>query len=144
MERVLRGLSALVDWTSRRQAAAAKSTGEAEVVAGSECMGGAMPLAAAASDIFGYTIPFELDTDSDSARVTFENGYSRKLRYLRKHQRISISFVADALKAVMGNVTRADSKDNNADIHTKPLSAILFNKHKADLGVTRCDSAAQP
>ena len=139
------GTQALVDWTSRRQAAAAKSTGEAEVVAGSECMGGAMPLAAAASDIFGETIPFELDTDSDSdsARVTFENGYSCKLRYLRKNQRISIAFVC-VLEAIMGNVTRVDSKDNNADIHTKPLSAILFNEHKADLGVKWCDSAAQP
>jgi hypothetical protein len=137
------GTKALVDWTSRRQAAAAKSTGEAEVVAGSECMGGTMPLAAAASDIFGYQIAFELDTDSDSARATFENGYSRKLRYIRKNQRVSIAFVADALKAIMGKVFRVDSKDNNSDIHTKPLSAVLFGRHKADLGVTRCDAAGQ-
>ena len=83
--------------------------------------------AAAASDIFGYAIPFELDTGSDSARVTFENGCFCKLHYLRKNQRISIAFVTDAFKAIMSNVTRVDSKDNNAD-----------------LGVTWCDSAAQP
>ena len=76
--------------------------------------------------------------------MTFENGYSRKPRYLRKNQRISIAFVTDALKAIMTNVTRVDPKGNNADIHTKPLSTILFNKHKADLGVKWCDSAAQP
>ena len=132
------GTKALLDWSSRRQQAVAKSTGEAEVVAGAETMTSTMASVATAEFIFGHAVGYSLASDSESACANFLAGYSRKLRYLRKYQKISLGLISDALHAMGATVSPVRSGENNSDIHTKPLARVLFQRHKADMGVAAC------
>eukprot|EP00931_Biecheleriopsis_adriatica_P065039 TRINITY_DN3965_c1_g1_i1.p1 TRINITY_DN3965_c1_g1~~TRINITY_DN3965_c1_g1_i1.p1 ORF type:complete len:1301 (-),score=320.83 TRINITY_DN3965_c1_g1_i1:1146-5048(-) len=128
---------ALLDSRSQRQDNTAKSTPEAEAVAGANCLQQATPLLAAAEEMFGSSLPLDLLTDNDAARAAFQQGYSRKLRYLKKHQRVSLGFVRDLMEK-LGLVGRIDSDKNNSDVHTKPLSKVSFQKHCDDMGVKDC------
>ena len=131
----------LLDWASRRQAATARSTAEAEVIAAADCMQAALPIQAVCEDGFGHAISMIVYTDSDNARSAFVNGYSRRLRYLRKYQRICLGFAHDSLEASGGKVERVDTGENNSDLHTKPLARTLFGKHRAAMGVRDCSEA---
>ena len=122
------GMCALVDWASRRQAATARSTGEAEVVAGADCVQSTFPIAAVLQEFVSQQLPSQLCTDSNSARTAFVNGYSRKLRYIKKNQRVCLGFVTDSLERTGGEAVRVDSGDNTADMHTKPLTRVAFTK----------------
>ena len=129
--------NALVDWSSKRQQAAERSTGGSEHVAGADCVQSTLPLLSATEQVFQQKLLYTLHTDSDSARSSFQSGYSRKLRYLKKNQRVSVAFVADALAQIGGRVAREDSERNSADLHTKPLERVLFHRHRAFMGVTQ-------
>ena len=129
------GMCALVDWASKRQAATARSTGEAEVVAGADCVQSTFPMAAVLEESVSQQLPFQLCTDSNSVRTAFVNGYSRKLRYIKKNQRVCLGFASDSLERTGGEAARADSGDNTADMHTKPLPRVAFTKLRSEMGV---------
>ena len=128
---------ALLDSRSQRQDNTAKSTPEAEAVAGANCLQQSLPLLAAAEEMFNQSMPLDLLTDNDAARAAFNQGYSRKLRYLKKHQRVSLGFVKDVLDR-FGFTGRVDSDRNNSDLHTKHLNKILFQRHCDDMGIRDC------
>ena len=110
----------------RRQAATARSTGEAEVVAGADCVQSTFPIASVLEEFECQQLPFQLCTDSNSARTAFVNGYSRKLRYIKKNQRICLGFVSDSLERTGGEAVRVDSGDNTDDMHTRNLCQELL------------------
>ena len=118
----------LVDWASRRQVATARSTGEAEVVAGADCLQSTAPLAAVLERFFQQLIPYQLRTDSDAARNAILNGYSRKLRYMTKNQGICLSFVSHGLTHIGGDIFPAD-------LHSKPLLRVAFQKFRTSKGI---------
>ena len=127
---------ALIDWASRRQQSTAKSTGEAETVAGAECLQSFLPILDVVETVVGSPVPCALLTDSDAARAAMKNGYSRKMRYLKKTQRICLGFIGDAIQEAC-TVERVDTDDNDADVHTKPLARQAFHKFRSQMGV--CD-----
>ena len=81
---------------------------------------------------------FQVHVDNDAANVSFTQGYSRKLRYMRKHQRVSLGFIKDGLDGTGGEVLRVDTDKNNSDLHTKPLGRVAFEKHREAMGVVQC------
>ena len=91
--------------------------------------------AAVLEEVVCQQLPFQLCTDSNSARTAFVNGYSRKLRYIKKNQRICLGFVSDSLERTGGEAVRVDSGDNTADMHTKPLPRLAFTKLRNEMGV---------
>ena len=64
--------------------------------------------------------PPSLLTDYDAARAAMKNGYSHKMRYLKKTQRICLGFIGDAFQEAC-TVERVETDDNDADLHPKPL-----------------------
>ena len=94
-----------------------------------------LPIINTAETLFKQTLPFTLHSDSNSAIAAFKSGYSRKMRHLKKNQRVSVAFVADSMDEIEGKVVREDSEHNNADLHTKALDRILYQRHREALGV---------
>ncbi len=77
----------------------------------------------------------KLHTDSESAESNFKSGYSRKLRYLRKHQRVSLGFIGGEVSSGNVEVLRTPTDTNNTDIHTKPLDRVKFRRHAEAMGM---------
>ena len=63
---------ALIDWASRRQQSTAKSTGEADTVAGAECLQSLLPILDVVESVVGSPVPCALLTDSDAARAAMK------------------------------------------------------------------------
>ena len=57
------------------------------------------------------------------------------MRHLRKHQRISIAFIKEALEQLKTTATRVATSENTADIFTKALPKRLFVQHIESMGM---------
>ena len=125
----------MLDWSSRRQQAVARSTGEAEVVAGGDALQHLLGYRSTIEYMFNRRLGSKVWADSESARLSYNHGYSRKMRRLRKHQRVSVAFIKEALKQLGTKAARVDTADNPADIFTKPLPKSPFLKHMLGLGM---------
>ena len=129
------GAVALLGWSSRRQQAVARSTGEAEVVAGGDALQYMLGYHPTIEHMFNRRLGSKVWTDSESARLSYNLGYSRKMRHLRKHHRVSVAFIKEALEQLGTKAARVDAADNPADIFTKPLPKSPFLKHVLGLGM---------
>jgi len=132
-------LLALLDWGSKRQGRASASTAEAELVALADAMmRSALPLASLLEQIFGVPrVIIRQLTDSEACRLAVKKGSSGALRYIRKHQFISLSVVSDFFAPETGNeLGRVDSNDNHSDFMTKGLPRPVHEKHSAAVGMT--------
>ena len=90
-------------------------------------------------DIFHRSVRINIIwIDNDAAKTSFQEGYSRKLRYVRKHQRVSLGFIKDSRENSDIELHRVDSGDNCGDVHTKPLERVAFQKHRTTMGVEEC------
>ena len=125
----------LLDWSSRRQQAVSRSTAEAEIVAGGDCLQYATGYHDVLERLFHAALPVQMWTDYEAARLAYTNGYSRKLRHMRKHQRVSAAFVKEGLDKLKAPVGRIDSACNTADMFTKPLPRGTFEDHVTSLGL---------
>jgi hypothetical protein len=85
--------------------------------------------------IFNRKLGSKVWTDSESVRLSYNLGYSRKMRHLRKHQRVSVAFIKEALEQLGTKAARVDTADSPADIFTKPLPKSPFLKHVLGLGM---------
>lgn len=111
-----------LDWHSRTQQATTRSTPEAEVVA---LDGGTFGSAAALSTFWEAIVRHEFKTDSytdnEGGRCAVKKGSSKKLAYLRKHQRVSIGALAEFYRCPNNQLKRTPSNNNPVDVLTKPL-----------------------
>ena len=130
----------MLDWSSRRQQAVARSTGEAEVVAGGDALQYMLELHVTLENVFNRALAARVWTDSEAARLAYNLGYSRRMRHLRKHQRISIAFIKEALEQLKTNATRVATTENTADIFTKALPKKLFAQHVEAMGMHLCSA----
>jgi hypothetical protein len=133
------GTNCTMDWGAFRQKATAKSTGEAEIVGFDDglCRSGLI-VAGLWEEALGRPVLLRVRCDSDACMLAIKNGISAKMRYIRKHQRISIGFLHDAMDEAVHDdreTVRVDSADNIADMFTKPLHAQSFCKHRLSLGI---------
>jgi len=88
------------------------SPGEIEMVAGADCVQSILPIAAVLKEFVCQQFPFQLYSDSNSARTACVNGYCKKLKYIKKNQRICVGFVGGSLERTGGEAVRADSGDS--------------------------------
>eukprot|EP00969_Alexandrium_andersonii_P252519 11159902-Alexandrium_andersonii.AAC.1 len=62
-------------------------------------------------------------------------GYSCRLRHMRKNRRVCVGFVGDALKRIGAASKRVATTDNVADIATNALQRNSFLRHRSALGL---------
>jgi hypothetical protein len=134
------GTSSLVDWSSRRQTAVAKSTAEAEIIAINDCVTkGSLPTLGFVEVLLQRIVRLLQETDSEAARHAVVNGASSALRYIRRHQRISLAMMRDVFmeETVRDSreLARKDTKAMEADLLTKHLSADCFARHRGAFGM---------
>ena len=126
----------LIDWHAKKQTVAtARSTGEAEMIAiDMATFGMCMPWVILLEGIFQRSFGWVVGSDSDAAIMAVKKGYSKKMAYLMKWQRISIS----ALKQVYFPYTEQEDDDPQLDL-TANLIKILGDLNKADLRTNAFD-----
>ena len=120
-----------VVWFSKKQTVVAQSSCEAEYVALSELVREFLWLKHLLTEL---TIPFELPflayVDNKAARELAEN----PIRHNRsKHIDIKFHFILEAVKNNYVLILPVDSKDNVADLFTKPVSTSIFEHLKQKL-----------
>ena len=124
--------NAAVTWKARQQTNVAKSSTEAEYVALSE---------AGSEAIWLRLLLKELGHPQESTCIYIDNNASNDWAHdAEKHQRTKhIDIHHHYIRELVDNkqivVLRVDSKENTADILTKPLGSVLFNKHLKGLGL---------
>ena len=119
-----------LDWYAKKQTVAtARSTGEAEMVAiDGATFNVSMPWVLLLEGVFRRSIGWVTGSDSDAAIKAVKKGYSKKMAYLMKWQRISIA----ALKQVYFPFTEEEDEDPQLDL-TANLIKVLGDVNKADL-----------
>ena len=81
-------------------------------------------------------MPIDLLTDSEACRMAVVKGSSGALRYMRKHQFVSLSLVADLFEKSTGNtIARVESAENHSDLMTKILARVLHERHCIAIGI---------
>ena len=141
------GTSAAIDWASRKQAAVARSSGEAEtkalhdairamvreeerenVEASSRAVGvnralctGGIPAMDFLEKALGMPVPLKVIVDATVCKAAAEKGTSRQMKYLSKTQCVDLFWLRDAVQNVPLEMSAVKSTDNIADILTKPL-----------------------
>ena len=84
---------------------------------------------------FGKQIDMRHLIDSEACEKAVRKGYSRKLGYLPKHQRVQLSFVHDALSGPGCFLGHVNTDLNTSDWFTKALDVTAFRRHRAGLGI---------
>ena len=135
-----------LDWFARSQTVTARSTGEAEVVAADQATFGiAYPWIILLEGLLQREIEWYASGDSSSMITGIEKGYSKKLAYLPKWQRVFLA----ALKAAYFPIPDDDEKtlndvhrlckigtdDNRADLLTKGLDHSAHWRHMLNMGM---------
>lgn len=117
----------LVDGKSKRQRCVTKSTGEAEYVAGSDTAAN-VAFWIQLMDAFGQPArrPASLYIDNASAVCMATNG---KISRATRHIDVAYHFVKQFVRQGQLRVERVGTKDQVADILTKPLSPQLHDAH---------------
>ena len=127
-----------VGWGSRTQSATALSTPDAELCGefeGTFRIG--LPLAGVAEEVLSRIVRLVLRTDNTTAVEVVRKGYSRKLSYLKKHQRIAISalwetYIAEGSPNVL---VEQPGVGMIADPLTKPLDVTVHWRHCRGIGL---------
>lgn len=128
-----------ISWASRRQSCTALSTTEAEFIAASEATKEATWLLRLLKEIDGEgtTGPVELLCDSQSAIRLVKNP---EFHQRTKHIDVRYNFIRDQQADGIVNMKFVQSKDQLADVFTKPLPTPAFERLRNDLGVIELPS----
>ena len=110
------------------------STGEAEVVAGTDCAQSIFAIAAVLKEFVCQQLFFpHMCTDSGDSGGRKAKAPTRiqlELLLSTCDQRTWVCFVSDSLERTGGEAMKVDSGDNTAAMHTKPLPSIAFTKFR--------------
>ena len=74
-------------------------------------------------------------TDNTTAEQAVRHGYSKGLRHLRKHHRVSIGLMSDIYLRGDASLGHVESGQNHGDIFTKALEVLLHEYHTRALQV---------
>ena len=124
---------------SRTQTATARSTPEAEIVSLAELVFTAgLPLQEVLFQVTEREIPMHIGTDSQATEGIVRAGSSRRLAYIRRYQRVSISSLRDVFAAWQNVLFGVRSSEIPADVLTKPLSDEEHRRGLVSLGMALC------
>ena len=136
------GTKVIIDWGSKKQGLVAHSSAEAELVALMYATNmSIIPTAQMLKMIFRQPdMIVDTGIDNNAVREVAKVGYSIKLRYVSKTQRISLARVNEIYERTVGySLSRVDTKDNTSDVFTKALDKELFEIHRSGLSVVAMD-----
>ena len=88
-------------------------------------------------DLYGYEIGLLLGTDNSTTKLDIELGFSKGMRHLRKHQRISLGLLAESLERDDAELRKIGTDESTADLFTKALGTVKFLTHRDGLGGVR-------
>lgn len=123
---------------SRLQPVAELSTGSAEYAALAIGMSEVLlPLQDLAEQMFRILVMLNVGVDNTAAEYTARSGYSKALRYMKKHHKIKTAFVQDSLQKrhKWRKVIRVASSKNRSDIQTKPLDRLKHETNRKAIHV---------
>ncbi|WVZ70672.1 LOW QUALITY PROTEIN: hypothetical protein U9M48_019315 [Paspalum notatum var. saurae] len=130
----------LVSWQSVKQQVVALSSCEAEYIAASTASTRALWLARPLGDLLGETPALELGVDSKSARAPAKNPVFHERS---KHIRVRYHFIRDCWEEGSIKARYINTKDQLADLLTKPLGRIKFLELRSTDGPTFPQTDAQ-
>lgn len=135
---------ALTGWSTKTQTGTGKSTGDNEVTAISDAVSTNMESTRCCLEqVMARTVLLIGRTDADAALGAIRKGYSRKMSYLRRTQRVSIGFLHDFWSDPHSILSKVASKSNDSDVLTKSLDKHDHWRHSWALGM-RMRAASQP
>jgi len=116
-----------VSWCSRRQPIIALSSTEAEYIAAAECCKELLYLKTLLEELQSEDIQIELNIDNQSTIALIINGVVNRRS---KHIDVKYRFVHDMIKNNIIKIKYCLTKNQKADILTKPLNRVKFEKCK--------------
>lgn len=127
---------ALLGWCVKQQTATGKSTGDCEVTAISDCIStNAESTRCCVEQVLGRPCWLVLRSDADAAIGAIHKGYSRKLSYLRRTQKVSIGYLHDFVGDEHTALVKVHTDSNDADLLTKSLEKMKHWRHTHALGL---------
>ena len=114
-------------WISKKQSTVARSTTEAETVALNFVLfEEGLPLLELFKVLFGPDVKLKVREDNEATAKVVTTGYSKKLRYLKRTQKISLSSLAEELNKDDVSLALVRSLDQKADVFTKAVAGGLW------------------
>eukprot|EP00971_Amphidinium_carterae_P059634 1179298-Amphidinium_carterae.2 len=135
-----------ITWNSKRQGGSAYATCESEIIAlNSGTREEGIPLHGLVEAIVGCSVRFVCREDNAQAISAVRRGYSKKLRHLPRIHRISIGALNEMLCGPqrVGDLEYHETSSHRADIFTKPLERIKFQKACEMLGMQLRDRSRE-
>ena len=114
-------------WISKKQSTVARSTTEAETVALNFVLfEEGLPLLELFKVLFGPDVKLKVREDNEATAKVVTTGYSKKLRYLKRTQKISLSSLAEELNKDDVSLALVRSLEQKADVFTKAVAGGLW------------------
>ena len=104
-----------------------------------DSLAAAASLAGTLEQIYNRVTPLVLGTDNSTAKLDLEVCWSKGLKHLRKHQRVSISLMNEALDKDDAFLLKSPTTENRSDLLTKALPSQTHWKHTLAFGLTMMD-----
>ena len=108
---------------SKKQTCVSHSTPEAELVAADFALRSqGLPGLEIAQALYGKDIELFFEEDNNIAITTMNNGFSPTMRHLGRTHRVSLRWLYEVCQSPHVKLRRCDTKDQAADIFTKPFT----------------------
>lgn len=116
-----------VSWCTRRQPIVALSSTEAEYIAGADCIKELLYLKTLVQELTKKHVDVKLNMDNQSAIKLSKNGVFNKRS---KHIDVRYHFMTENVRERKVTISYVPTSENLADIFTKPLSSVKYQKIK--------------
>eukprot|EP00971_Amphidinium_carterae_P340283 6478544-Amphidinium_carterae.1 len=127
-----------ITWNSKRQGGSAYATCESEIIAlNNGVRDEGIPLHGLVEAIVGSGVRMVCREDNTQAISAIQRGYSKKLRHLPRIHRISIGALNEMLcgSQRVGDLEYHETSSHRADVFTKPLERVKFQRACSLLGL---------
>jgi len=118
-----------IAWGTVQQTCSASNTAEAETVAASHVLRKeAVPVQILFEHMLGKRLNIRMKIDNSQALAAITKGYSKKLRYLARTQRVCIGLLNDLLNdsECQFSVEHCPTSEMKGDLFTKSLIPVAF------------------
>jgi hypothetical protein len=130
-----------ISWESTKQPLTADSTGASEMIAAHKAVRANLLVHQTMRWITGgQDGPMELRVDNSAVVRNFVRGTSKSLGWLSLALKLRIGLLRDLRELGILRVAYVKSKDNRADIFTKALARVEFERAREMLGVAKVAS----
>lgn len=119
-----------ISWCSRKQPIVSLSSTESEYIAAAECVKELLFLKTMIDELTGSDIKIVLFVDNQSAITLIKNGqFNRR----SKHIDVRFHFINEKVHEGLININYCATENQIADIFTKPLGNVKFQKFRGQL-----------